>query len=214
MTLHVSTEGDVVVVETSRGPITDWRKIEELNTLLRAQIDAGHKKILLELANTNFMTSLTIGVLVGIQVNAFKNGAALYLCNVTKRIRDTLLVLWLLRVLNVLDTREEAIAFLSTMNLNLNTDNFSVRVGPVERFSGHLTFSWPNSGSVAHVIQEACGGGFATLHVRDATNREVYTHNLADMGRFPTSAGKAGDWSIELDFLEYSGPLQVAVQRT
>ncbi len=75
MTFHVSTHGDVVVVETPRGPITDWRKIEELNATLRAQIDAGRKKILLDLANTTFMTSLTIGVLVGIQVNAFKNGA-------------------------------------------------------------------------------------------------------------------------------------------
>ena len=213
MTVHVSSHGDVVVVET-RGPLVEWRRIEEVNTALRTQIDAGQRKILLDLARTDFMTSMAIGVLVGIQVNAFKNGAALYLCNVTKRIRDTLLILWLLRVLNVLGSRDEAIAFLSTMDLTLSPDNFSFRVGQVDRFSGHLTFSWPNTGSLARVNQETCGGGFATLHVRDAKNHEVYTHNLADMGRFPTAEGKAGDWSIELDFLEYSGPLQVAVERT
>jgi anti-anti-sigma factor len=213
MTLNVSTHGDVVVVTTPRGPITDWRKIEDLDSTLRAQVEAGYKKILLDLARTEFMTSRTIGILVGIQANAFKHGAALYLCNVTKRIRDTLLILWLLRALNVLGSREESVEFLSALDLNLATDDFAFHAGRLERFSGHLTFSWPNSGTAARVHQECCGGGFATLHVRDASNHEVFTHNLAEHGDFATAAGRSGDWSIELDLLEYSGPLGLAVQR-
>jgi anti-anti-sigma factor len=213
MTLHVSTHDDVVVVETRRGPLTDWRKIEALDSTLRAQIEAGYKKILLDLAHTEFMTSLTIGVLVGIQANASKHGAALYLCNVTKRIRDTLLILWLVRVLNVLGTREEAIALLSGLCFDLRADGFAFHAGRFERFSGHMTFSWPNTGTLARVSQECCGGGFATLHVRDAANHEVYAHDLSEPGEFPTAFGKAGDWSIELDLLEFSGPLDLAVQR-
>jgi hypothetical protein len=45
------------------------------------------------------------------------------------------------------------------------------------------------------------------VHVVDASGTEVFSRSAADTGAFSGVSGKAGDWRIELDLVEYSGKL-------
>jgi anti-sigma B factor antagonist len=213
MALQAKTIGDVVVLETPRGPIPD-SDADKFSETMRALIAEGHKKILLDLAHSSYMTSRTIGMLVGVQANAFKAGAALYLCNVDKRIHNLLVIMWLTRVLNVLGSREEAIDFLSKLDLELAEDSVRFRAARVESLSTTLAYIWTNNGSAARISQGAPGGtGRAMLRMRDAVGHEVFAHTLEETGAFLSTAGKPGAWRVELDLNDYSGPLELGIEK-
>jgi anti-anti-sigma regulatory factor len=214
MTLQAKTLGDVVVVETPRGFIPPDTETDKLDAALRGPIRDGHKKILLDLARSTHMTSRTIGMLVGVQANAFKSGAALYLCNVDKRIHNLLLILWLTRVLNVLGTRKEALDLLSKLDLQLADDVVHFRAARVENLNTTLAYMWTNNGAAATVSQEASGGaGRIMLRMRDASGHEVFARHLDEPGAFATTAGKPGAWRIELDLTDYTGPLEFGIAK-
>jgi len=214
MALQVKTVGDVVVLETPRGPIPPDAETDKFDAALRDLVQQGRKKILLDLAHSTYMTSRTIGMLVGVQANAFKNGAALYLCNVDKRIHNLLVILWLTRVLNVLGTREEALDFLNKLDLQLADDTMRFRAARVEGLNTTLAYMWTNSGAAATVSQGASSGaGRLMLRVRDAAGHEVFARSLDERGSFATTAGKPGAWRIELDLTDYTGPLELGIDK-
>ena len=212
MSIHLVMHGDIVIVETPGGTISD-KALGELETAIRRQVAAGCKKILVDLGKTSFMNSRGIGSLAGLQANAFRNGAALYLCNVDHRIHNVLVILWLTRVLNVLGTREEALAFLTSLDLDLEVDALHLHSARVEKLSTTLAYMWTNHGAAATVQQHTpVAGGTAMIRVRDARGHEVYAHSLADDGDFSTMTGAPGDWRVELDLADYSGPLEFQLQ--
>lgn len=210
MKLEVVKHGSVTVVEIHPGParIVDGQDGEKLAGALRALLQEGKQKVLVDLGRVSLMTSRPIGSLVGVQAHAFKRGAALYLCNVDKRIENILVIMWLVRVLNVLGTRAEALSFLGALDLRLRPGCFEFHSPEVRDFTARLSYLWPSGENAVSVNQGAVpSGGRAMVHVVDAGGAEVFSHSATDPGQFHDVTGKPGDWRIELDLCEYSGKL-------
>lgn len=103
-------EGDVVVVKVT-GDITlgkggDVILKDKINSLLQQ----GHRKLLLDLGGVAYVDSAGLGQLVQIHATCTRQGATLKLLNVTKRLKDLLVVTRLLVVFDAFDTEAEALA--------------------------------------------------------------------------------------------------------
>jgi len=109
MALRSEKVGDVALL-VPEGMLKGDRETTDLENQLRKLIQAGQKKILLDLRNTTHLNSVAIGVLAGVHTSAVNRKAAFFVCNVERRIHDTLVILMLVNVLNLFDTREEALA--------------------------------------------------------------------------------------------------------
>ena len=71
--------GDVVAV-VPEGEFAAGAEIDALDKTLRTLVQEGQKKILLDLARTTFMDSQAIGVLVAVQMLAWKRGLHFFVC--------------------------------------------------------------------------------------------------------------------------------------
>ena len=80
----------------------------ELESELRRLIQIGHRKILLDLGLTTYLSSNPIGVLIGVQVTAQTNGAAFHICSAEKKIRNVLSLLKVIHALHLFDDFDAA----------------------------------------------------------------------------------------------------------
>ena len=112
MGLHVERIGDVAVV-VPEGMLRGGKETDELQNVLRKLTYDRQKKILLDLAKTSHMTSLAIGVLTGIHASALSKELRFCLCNIETRIKNVLLQIKLLNILEVYPTRAEALKALA-----------------------------------------------------------------------------------------------------
>ena len=106
--------GDVVIVEVS-GKITlgdggDMALKDKMGSL----IQQGRKKVLLNLGDVSYVDSAGLGEIVQSYATVTKNGGALKLLNVTKRIKDLLSITKLLTVFDTFDSEAEALASFSS----------------------------------------------------------------------------------------------------
>ena len=101
------TVDDVVVVDAS-GKIVFGEESSQLRDTLKKLI-TEHKKIVLNLAGTNYIDSGGLGTLVSLYTSANTAGASLKLANLTQRIGDLLQVTKLLTVFDVYDSEQKAI---------------------------------------------------------------------------------------------------------
>jgi anti-sigma B factor antagonist len=100
---------DDVVLVLPEGNFTGGRETDQLESELRRHLQADQKKMLLDLRNTAHLTSVPIGMLVGVHTSAQHRGLNLYMCNIERRISNVLTILKLVNVFNVFDTREQAL---------------------------------------------------------------------------------------------------------
>jgi anti-sigma B factor antagonist len=105
---HVS--GDVTIVRIN-GDITlnkggDVLLKDKIHSLLQQ----GTKKILLDLGGVSYVDSAGLGQLVQVRTTASTSGGALKLMNVTKRLKDLLVVTKLVTVFDSYDNEAEALA--------------------------------------------------------------------------------------------------------
>ena len=98
---------DVVVIDAS-GKIVFGEESSQLRDAVKKLI-AEHKKIVLNLAGTNYIDSGGLGTLVSLYTSANTAGASLKLANLTQRIGDLLQVTKLLTVFDVYDSEQKAI---------------------------------------------------------------------------------------------------------
>jgi anti-sigma B factor antagonist len=70
----------------------------------------GQKKILLNLAEVNYIDSAGLGALISSYTTAKRQGAQLKLMNLTKRIKDLLAITKLITVFETYENEKEAIA--------------------------------------------------------------------------------------------------------
>ena len=105
--------GDVVVV-VPEGMLKGDNETTQLESELRRLIQ-GQRKVVLDLRNTTHLNSVAIGMLAGIHTSAANRGTHFCVCNVEKRIHNMLVIVRLVNVLNVYDSREEAIEALGKM---------------------------------------------------------------------------------------------------
>jgi len=100
--------GDVNVVDVA-GRITLGEGSSALRDALRDMVGKSQKKILLNLAEVSYIDSSGIGELVSGFTTVTNNGGQLKLLNLTKRVKDLLLITKLLTVFEVFDDEELAV---------------------------------------------------------------------------------------------------------
>jgi anti-sigma B factor antagonist len=110
MQIEQRVSGDVTIV-TINGDITlnkggDVLLKDKINSLLQQ----GNKKLLLDLGNVSYVDSAGLGQLVQVRTTAANGGGALKLVNVTKRLKDLLVVTKLVTVFDSYETEAEALA--------------------------------------------------------------------------------------------------------
>jgi anti-sigma B factor antagonist len=115
--MHISerTVGDVVIVDVS-GKVTlgDGGDVV-LKDKMRSLVQQGKKKILLNLAEVSYVDSAGLGEIVQSYATVMKNGGALKLLNVTRRIKDLLSITKLLTVFECHDSEADAVNSFSSV---------------------------------------------------------------------------------------------------
>ncbi|HXJ96946.1 MAG TPA: STAS domain-containing protein [Terriglobia bacterium] len=109
MPLHVVEKlmGDVLVLDV-RGRITLGRETEVLRRQFQDVVDAGHRRIILNLAGVDYVDSAGLGALVAGSASIRKAGGDLKLANLTDRIRGLIQITRLSTLFEVYDNLEKA----------------------------------------------------------------------------------------------------------
>ncbi len=92
------------------GKITLGEESGRLRHAVQEAVSAGSKKILLNLADVNYIDSAGLGELVSAFTTVKNAGGELKLLNLTKRVKDLLVITKLLTVFDVKDNEKDAIA--------------------------------------------------------------------------------------------------------
>ncbi len=106
--LAMRQAGDVAIIDISGRFI-----LSEESGSVRAQVgmflDAGHTRVLLNIAGVSFIDSSGIGEITGCHVFLKHKGGRLKVCSPVKRIRDVFSMIHLGKVLDIHDTEAEAL---------------------------------------------------------------------------------------------------------
>ena len=99
----------VTVLDLS-GRITLGEASGQLRSAVQEALSAGSKKILLNLADVNYIDSAGLGELVSAFTTVKNAGGDLKLLNLTKKVKDLLVITKLLTVFDVKESEQDAIA--------------------------------------------------------------------------------------------------------
>jgi len=108
MQIEERTAGDVVLLDL-KGKITLGEGDELLKDKVNSLVNQGHKKIVLNLADVPYIDSAGLGEVVRTYTTVSRQGGALKLLNLTKRITDLLSITKLLTVFETFDSEGEAV---------------------------------------------------------------------------------------------------------
>jgi len=109
MKIETRSVGDVHVLDCS-GKITLGEGTMAIRNTVKDILKGGGKKIILNLANVNYIDSSGIGELVSSYTTVTNQGGHLKLVNLTKKIQELLAITKLLTVFQVFDSEQAAIA--------------------------------------------------------------------------------------------------------
>ncbi len=93
-------------------------------------------------------------------------------------------------------------------------DNFQLQATGVNNVATTLSYTWSNSGmraTINHATTTTAGS--TLLVIKDAAGTTVYSKALATSLTEPTTAGTAGNWSIQLTLSGFSGTLNFRAQK-
>lgn len=109
MKIETRTIGDVRILDCS-GKITLGEGTMTVRNTVRDILKNNGKKIILNLADVNYIDSSGIGELVSTYTTVTSNGGQLILLNLTKKIQELLAITKLLTVFQVYDSEQDAIS--------------------------------------------------------------------------------------------------------
>lgn len=109
MKIDTRTVGDVYVLDCS-GKITLGEGTMAIRNTVREVLKNGGKKIVLNLADVNYIDSSGIGELVSTYTTVTNQGGKLKLLNLTKKIQELLAITKLLTVFQVYDNEQSALS--------------------------------------------------------------------------------------------------------
>jgi anti-sigma B factor antagonist len=109
MKIDTRKVGDVNILDCS-GKITLGEGTMAIRNTVREVLKNGGKKIVLNLADVNYIDSSGIGELVSTYTTVTNHGGQLKLLNLTKKIQELLAITKLLTVFQVYDNEQAAVA--------------------------------------------------------------------------------------------------------
>jgi anti-sigma B factor antagonist len=109
MKIEMRTIGDIRILDCS-GKITLGEGTMAVRNTVRDILKDNGKKIILNLANVNYIDSSGIGELVSTYTTVTNNGGQLKLLHLTKKIHELLQITKLLTVFQVFDSETTAVA--------------------------------------------------------------------------------------------------------
>jgi anti-sigma B factor antagonist len=109
MKIETRTSGDVKILDCS-GRITLGEGTMVVRNSVRDLLNSDNKKIILNLAEVNYIDSSGIGELVSTYTTVANNGGQMKLLNLTKKIHELLAITKLLTVFQVYEDEQSAIA--------------------------------------------------------------------------------------------------------
>jgi anti-sigma B factor antagonist len=109
MNINVRSIGDVQVVDWS-GKITLGEETIAVRNTVRDIVSSGGKKLVLNLANVNYIDSSGVGELVSTYTTVTNAGGQLKLLNLTKKIHQLLAITKLLTVFDVFEDEKAEIS--------------------------------------------------------------------------------------------------------
>jgi anti-sigma B factor antagonist len=109
MKIETRTVGEVYVLDCS-GKITLGEGTMAVRNTVREVLKNGGKKIILNLADVNYIDSSGIGELVSSFTTVTNQGGKLKLLNLTKKIQELLAITKLLTVFQVYDSEQAAVS--------------------------------------------------------------------------------------------------------
>jgi len=109
MKINSRIVGDIHFLDCS-GTIVLGEETRTVRTTVGNILNNGGKKIVLNLANVNYIDSSGVGELVSTYTTVVKNGGQLKLLSLTKKIHELLAITKLLTVFQVFDDESAAIA--------------------------------------------------------------------------------------------------------
>jgi anti-sigma B factor antagonist len=107
MSLNVSREGDVVIVEIEGQLIVSNR--QELKQRVLDEAEGGARKVLVDFARTGYIDSAGLGVLVSLAKRLRELGGDIRLANLNDDLRTLFELTKLDTLFQIADTREHAI---------------------------------------------------------------------------------------------------------
>jgi anti-sigma B factor antagonist len=109
MQIEQRSSGDVAIVGIS-GDITLSKGGDVLlKDKIQSLLQQGHRKIVLDMGNVSYVDSAGLGQLVQVYATTSHLGGSLKLLNLTKRLRDLLVLTKLLTVFDAYDSESEAV---------------------------------------------------------------------------------------------------------
>jgi len=107
--LSTRTTDGVTVVEAN-GRIILGQETNDLRESVKGLLANGTTKIVINLANVDFIDSSGLGAMVGLYSTANSRGAKIKLAAITKRFHELLMITKLLTVFDVYDNEAAAVA--------------------------------------------------------------------------------------------------------
>jgi anti-sigma B factor antagonist len=99
-----------IVVLAPKGYLTGGDETDELEQTIKSLVDSGNKHLVINLAETQFLNSTALGVLISAHSNYVKRDGQVKLCSVDKRIENIFVITKLSLVFDVYTSEEQAIA--------------------------------------------------------------------------------------------------------
>ena len=110
MQIDQKMAGDVMVVHVTGDITLNQGGDVLLKDKVQSLLQQGKKKLVLDLGSVSYVDSAGLGQLVQVHATTKSNGGSLRLINVTKRLKDLLVVTKLVTVFDSYDSEAEALA--------------------------------------------------------------------------------------------------------
>ena len=107
---QVASQAGNIVVLTPKGYLTGGDETDELEQTIRSLAEGGNKSLVINLAETQHLNSVALGVLISAHSNYVRRSGQMKLCSVDKKIENIFVITKLSLVFDVFANEELAIA--------------------------------------------------------------------------------------------------------
>lgn len=104
----IEKQGEIAILNLTLDSIL-WEDSDQLNEAFTSLLQEGNNKIILDLTNTRYISSLIIASFVVMLKRTKEKGGSLIICGPTGKVREIFSITNLDKVFDITATREEAI---------------------------------------------------------------------------------------------------------